>query len=157
VSSLFSFAETCSSAELNPSQSPAALYSKVYQHCLDRPLVAELTIEDPSEAFEDLRDVCDLRMLERLLRPGSSSSLASSLDIRGPPKPKRELEEIRRSLKLAGRQFARLYEMLLMFGLREGDSEAAKKLRLFVKERLYRFNYVSGLQGTLSWWLSGFC
>lgn len=46
----------------------AALYYATYAHVASRPLVAELTIEDPAEAFEDLRDVCDLRMLERAVR-----------------------------------------------------------------------------------------
>lgn len=41
----------------------AALYRAIYQLALSRPKVAELTVEDPAEAFEDLRDRCDLRML----------------------------------------------------------------------------------------------
>lgn len=41
----------------------AKLYSCLYQHCLSRPEVAELTVEDPAEAFEDLRDRNDLRYL----------------------------------------------------------------------------------------------
>lgn len=41
----------------------ASLYTALYQHVLSRPEIAELTIEDPSEAFEELRDKADLRML----------------------------------------------------------------------------------------------
>lgn len=40
-----------------------ALYNAIYQHTIGRDNIAELTVEDPSEAFEDLRDKCDLRML----------------------------------------------------------------------------------------------
>ena len=42
---------------------PAKLYSTLYQHVLTRPEVAELTVEDPAEAFEDLRDRNDLLYL----------------------------------------------------------------------------------------------
>jgi hypothetical protein len=41
----------------------AMLYSTLYSHVLARPEVAELTVEDPAEAFEDLRDRNDLRHL----------------------------------------------------------------------------------------------
>ena len=41
----------------------AALYNAIYNHVVSRPDVAELTVEDPAEAFEDLRDRNDLRML----------------------------------------------------------------------------------------------
>lgn len=41
----------------------AKLYSTLYQHVLGRSEVAELTVEDPAEAFEDLRDVNDLKFL----------------------------------------------------------------------------------------------
>ena len=41
----------------------AELYKAIYQYVLSRPGVAELTVEDPAEAFEDLRDRNDLKML----------------------------------------------------------------------------------------------
>lgn len=43
--------------------SPAELYNAIYAHVLSRPDIAELTVEDPAEAFEDLRDRNDLKML----------------------------------------------------------------------------------------------
>jgi hypothetical protein len=49
----------------------AELYNALYQLVLSRPDVAELTVEDPAEAFEDLRDRNDLKMLlghERFMR-----------------------------------------------------------------------------------------
>lgn len=42
---------------------PAELYNAIYAHVLSRPDIAELTVEDPAEAFEDLRDRNDLKML----------------------------------------------------------------------------------------------
>ncbi|KAI0933501.1 hypothetical protein AcV5_005629 [Taiwanofungus camphoratus] len=41
----------------------SALYAAVYQHVLGAGHIAELTVEDPAEAFEDLRDRNDLKML----------------------------------------------------------------------------------------------
>ena len=41
----------------------AALYNVIYQYVLTQPAVVELTVDDPAEAFEDLRDSNDLAML----------------------------------------------------------------------------------------------
>jgi len=41
------------------------------------------------------------------------------------------------------RQFHRLVEMLIQLHLNPADARGAKAYRLQVKERLYRFNYVS--------------
>ena len=41
------------------------------------------------------------------------------------------------------RQFHRLIEMLIQLHLNPADARAIKAYRLQVKERLYRFNYVS--------------
>ena len=52
---------------------PAELYKAIYQFVLKTPTIAELTVEDPAEAFEDLRDRNDLKMLlnhEEFMREG---------------------------------------------------------------------------------------
>jgi histone acetyltransferase 1 len=41
----------------------AALFNAIYQYVLTQPAMIELTVEDPAEAFEDLRDRNDLAML----------------------------------------------------------------------------------------------
>ena len=41
----------------------AALYQSIHNFVIKSPRYAELTVEDPSEDFEDLRDKADLRML----------------------------------------------------------------------------------------------
>lgn len=41
----------------------ASLYAAIYDFVLKSARYAELTVEDPSEDFEDLRDKVDLRML----------------------------------------------------------------------------------------------
>jgi len=41
----------------------AELYKAIYRYILLQQNIAELTVEDPAEAFEDLRDANDLAML----------------------------------------------------------------------------------------------
>ena len=41
----------------------AELYKAIYQYIVNHENIAELTVEDPAEAFEDLRDKNDLQML----------------------------------------------------------------------------------------------
>lgn len=41
----------------------AELYKAIYQYIVKHESIAELTVEDPAEAFEDLRDKNDLEML----------------------------------------------------------------------------------------------
>ncbi|KAH7890009.1 acyl-CoA N-acyltransferase [Phlebopus sp. FC_14] len=58
------------------------LYTATYNYVLSRPNISELTVEDPAEAFEDLRDRNDLRMLlahEQFMQEGfgGNSVLAS--------------------------------------------------------------------------------
>jgi histone acetyltransferase 1 len=51
----------------------AELYKAIYQYIVGSPHIAELTVEDPAEAFEDLRDKNDLQMLlanERFMEEG---------------------------------------------------------------------------------------
>lgn len=43
----------------------AKLYEGLYRHLRSRREVVEITVEDPSERFDDLRDRCDLALLER--------------------------------------------------------------------------------------------
>ncbi|CAE6404436.1 unnamed protein product [Rhizoctonia solani] len=46
----------------------SALYNAIYQFALGRDQIVELTVEDPSEAFEDLRDRNDMERLLSLER-----------------------------------------------------------------------------------------
>jgi histone acetyltransferase 1 len=57
----------------------AELYKAIYQYILSHPTVGELTVEDPAEAFEDLRDRNDLKMLlsnEIFLEEGFGGTLS---------------------------------------------------------------------------------
>ncbi|KAG7441079.1 histone acetyltransferase type B catalytic subunit [Guyanagaster necrorhizus] len=140
----------------------SALYSAIYQYILSQGHIAELTVEDPAEAFEDLRDKNDLQMLfahTKFMQEGfggdglshgggrvggvgksgrSGRGGHSEKGKLGPPVDKHWAEKWRRELKIAGRQFHRLIEMLILSRLDPADLRA---YRLQVKERLYRFNF----------------
>ncbi|KAF9654079.1 histone acetyltransferase type B catalytic subunit [Thelephora ganbajun] len=137
----------------------SALYTAIYQRVLSQEHISELTVEDPAEAFEDLRDRNDLKMLLGLkqfmeegfgtngsstgggvgpIRRTKSSSGAGKM---GPPANKAWTEKWRMQLKIAGRQFHRLVEMLQLLNLDPLDAKGFKAFRIQVKERLYRFNY----------------
>lgn len=109
---------------------------------LDRTEVAELTVEDPAEAFEDLRDRNDLRFL---VKEGIEKDPMLYVDIgKGKRGSRVEWEQaIRKKYKIAQRQFDRLLEMLLFRQLDKRNPDKVKAYRLHVKARLYRFNYVS--------------
>ena len=146
------------------------------------PTIAELTVEDPAEAFEDLRDKNDLQMLlsneqfleegfgpsaladTRTRKSGRGESAAPESEVQpspclGPPVNKPWMEKWRRDLKIASvsmtlcraglstdrkqRQFHRLIEMLILSRLDPANGKSLRSYRLQVKERLYRFNFVS--------------
>ncbi|KAJ7184360.1 acyl-CoA N-acyltransferase [Mycena filopes] len=135
------------------------LYTAIYQYVLSQPHIAELTVEDPAEAFEDLRDKNDLLMLlshQRFMEEGFGGESVSHGGGRaggvgkggrsgrgkmGPPADKPWVEKWRKDLKIAGRQFHRLVEMLILLRLDPTDGRAMRAYRLQVKERLYRFNF----------------
>ncbi|KJA15956.1 hypothetical protein HYPSUDRAFT_47916 [Hypholoma sublateritium FD-334 SS-4] len=141
------------------------LYKAIYQYIIKSPHIAELTVEDPAEAFEDLRDKNDLLMLlaheqfmEEAFGPqevrGAGGIGRARKTVRGeggdqeapkgqlvPPANKPWIEKWRKDLKIAGRQFQRLVEMLILLHLDPSDKASMKAYRLQVKERLYRFNF----------------
>ncbi|KAJ3552859.1 hypothetical protein NM688_g3931 [Phlebia brevispora] len=137
----------------------AALYDAIYAYICSRPDIVELTVEDPAEAFEDLRDRCDLTMLlnhetfmreafgeeaegHSVGRPNKGKEKAKEKRGKmGPPFDKAWLEKWRKELKIASRQFHRLAEMLQWRRLNKQDARQMKDFRLQVKERLYRFNF----------------
>ncbi|EGO21779.1 hypothetical protein SERLADRAFT_451781 [Serpula lacrymans var. lacrymans S7.9] len=146
------------------------LYTSIYNYVVASPNIAELTVEDPAEAFEDLRDRNDLKLLlghARFMEEGFGPGIVSHGGGRvekkktkaratpmgapsgpvkrkgkmGPPADKPWVEGWRKDLKIAGRQFYRLVEMLILLHLDPADIRAARAYRLQVKERLYRFNF----------------
>jgi histone acetyltransferase 1 len=100
------------------------LYQAIYSEVMNDPTVLELTVEDPSEEFDKLRDINDFKILrpdfekagikintESLMRAerGRIKRVPTSILL-----PTTTLKEIRKNRKIAARQFARQVEMFLL-------------------------------------------
>jgi histone acetyltransferase 1 len=141
------------------------LYSTIYQKYLYHAETTELTVEDPSEAFDDLRDLADLTFL-RKTPDFEQLKLNTSVIIPKKGAAPRNIvdpevsEKVRRRYKIAPRQFYRVLEMNLMSRLPQtvqpgisvddvgsgkkavpaADDHQYKLWQLLVKQRLYRHN-----------------
>ncbi|KAI9742556.1 MAG: histone acetyltransferase 1 [Claussenomyces sp. TS43310] len=147
------------------------LYETIFKHYLEAPETTEITVEDPNEAFDDLRDLNDLSLLrgtpeftslrintDTSLRPKGVVPTAQIVD-------QLAVESLRQKMKIAPRQFARLVEMQLLSLIptwirqsllleEKRGTSAELKLKeheyhlwqLFVKQRLYRHNKQSLIQ-----------
>lgn len=140
----------------------AQLYRSIFAHYLKSEQTVELTVEDPNEAFDDMRDLADLNYLRTVPEFGkvaintaislpSDKSSAVPRDIVDP----KLLEDLRRKTKIAPRQFARLIEMHTMSQLptsvkpsfvdnkttpTKADQHQYHLWQLFAKQRIYRQN-----------------
>lgn len=88
--------------------------------------IIEITVEDPNESFDDLRDRCDL---ERIINERLLSDCPNDL-----PLKQGWLDRKRLELKLEQRQFMRIVEMYLLFS-------KSSNYRLQLKSRIYEKNY----------------
>lgn len=141
----------------------AKLYQTIFAHYHKHPQTQEFTVEDPNEAFDDLRDVCDMQFLRNNVPAFKDLRIDTSVAIpKSGPLPKfivggEKLEDIRRETKIAHRQFYRLLELHLMSQLPESvrpamiipddiaspsaaDKHQERLWQLLAKERLYRHN-----------------
>jgi histone acetyltransferase 1 len=111
----------------------AELYNEVVKLALQRDSVSELTIEDPSEVFDKLRDTNDLK---RMLSPADGFLLRAKEYAKGgalrAPINKRFSEDERKRHKVAKRQWDRLVEMCQLMMLDEDNVEDIRKYRLQV-------------------------
>ncbi|CAO1626685.1 unnamed protein product [Sympodiomycopsis kandeliae] len=114
------------------------LYNQVYTQVLSDASVSELTIEDPNEAFDRLRDTADLKQL--LLSGGIIDQMKGEAEGLNAPVEKMRSERWRSKAKIAKRQWSRLIEMIQLLELDPADKQAVKAYRLQVKARIYRFN-----------------
>ncbi|KIV90214.1 hypothetical protein PV10_07543 [Exophiala mesophila] len=102
----------------------SALYQAIYSEVMADPTIFELTVEDPSEEFDKLRDMNDFDVLESQFRDADIKIKSTPLSNaeRGRVKrvptgsllPLTKLQEIRAKNKIASRQFARMVEMFLL-------------------------------------------
>ncbi|KAH3902955.1 related to Histone acetyltransferase type B catalytic subunit [Saccharomycodes ludwigii] len=108
------------------------LYTSLMNYWLTLANVKEITVEDPNEDFDYLRDVNDLKLLLKLGiqdqiefdKKTASNSIISQ----------KWIDKIKPTLKLESRQLIRLLEMLLLY-------KNAPQFRLQVKKRLFEKNY----------------
>ncbi|KND02790.1 histone acetyltransferase catalytic subunit HAT1 [Spizellomyces punctatus DAOM BR117] len=106
------------------------LYKVLYNDFFQRSDVAEMTVEDPNEAFQDLRDKCDLSWL---IEQDAFAGLQ-------PPVPGPTVKELATRFKLSKRQLERCMEMALLRNLKLKDKKAYQAYRMQVKRRIFRQN-----------------
>lgn len=142
------------------------LYNAMYKHLSGPANVCEFTIEDPNEAFDDLRDMCDLIMLRKDVpefaklrintnvptnRLALDAHVPTDIIVDGAAR-----QRILKQTKLNERQFSRLVEMYTLSfipGLNRSRTRITRKekssnehdktyyfWRLYAKQRLYVFN-----------------
>lgn len=107
------------------------LYNCIYNSWKNDTSVTELTVEDPNESFDDLRDLNDLNML---YKSGFFTSLADNIGNEIIQSFK-WLEEKREEFKLEKRQFERCVEMILL------HLQKQEAYNFVLKQRLYQKNF----------------
>lgn len=139
------------------------LYNIIFQDYFNQPQTVEITVEDPNEAFDDMRDVGDLLFLRKqpefnalridtsIVIPGREGVAPNNVVDRA------AAEAARQKFKIAPRQFSRVLEMQLMSKLPDSvrpgmDTERTtprptkeekheyRLWQLLVKQRVYRHN-----------------
>lgn len=139
------------------------LYNTMYSHLIAPDNVIELTVEDPNEEFDDMRDACDLVHLRESNDDFASLAINPDVDpvkMRSTaPIPVNDIvdgaakQRIKSVSKIMPRQFARLIEMQTYSKIppshrrvsritrKEKSSNAMDRAyyfwRLYVKQRLY--------------------
>lgn len=108
-------------------------YDAIVFHYISDPTIMEITVEDPSDAFEDLRDIRDLSRL-RCDPTFVEMSLENVVAGRAP------LNDLRRKNKMPQRQFLRCMELELLAILDKKQKRTYQIYKLLVKRRIYRQN-----------------
>ncbi|KAJ3478279.1 hypothetical protein NLG97_g8622 [Lecanicillium saksenae] len=138
------------------------LYKSIFEHYHKHSQTHEFTIENPNEAFDELRDTCDLKFLRTVpefaaLRLNPAVKVGKKGLIPQLIKGGENLEAVRAKTKIAPRQFARVLEMHVMSQLPDSvrpridpdekvpsktaaDRHLERLWQLLVKQRLYRHN-----------------
>lgn len=134
------------------------LYQAIYNEAIADPTIPELTVEDPSEEFDRLRDACDWKVLEPQLRSAtvqiSPPAPGTTKRFRKVPTstllPVDKLKQIRIGNKIASRQFARQIELFLLslvpFSHRATGGASLTKLKI------QKHNSKDADDRTYYWW-----
>ena len=145
----------------------ARFYDAIFDYYLEAPQTVEITVEDPNEAFDDLRDLNDLIRIRKLLAdtPDRIKINTSTKIPRKGVVPTGKIvdlaviDKMRTELKIAPRQMSRLVEMYLLAKISpsvrltlhdipklkktselEGEKHKYHLWQLLVKQRLYKHN-----------------
>ncbi|KAI3648911.1 hypothetical protein MP228_006765 [Amoeboaphelidium protococcarum] len=115
-----------------------AMYKYLYKRFLEDDHAKDITVEDPTEAFSDLRTICDLNTLKNAL---GNTSLDSRYVIPSPA----EIEELRIKLKFSPQHMQVLMEIHLLRHLLQYQSvddilQNSSQFRTWVKKRIYSKN-----------------
>ncbi|PYI26139.1 histone acetyltransferase type B catalytic subunit [Aspergillus indologenus CBS 114.80] len=123
------------------------LYTTIHSACISDPTISELTVEDPNEAFDALRDTADYHILrpefqkhELNINPDPYGVPAKKPRPRRVPTsaliPTKLLSEIRSSLKIDSTQFAHILEMYLLgqIPLKKRLAGGSNMARLLIKK-----------------------
>lgn len=117
----------------------ARLYDTVFEDLVKKPFIFEIPVEDPSEAFDAMRDYSDIVYL-RKLPSFQSLSVASNI----PPESLRkdspiprnqilgngiDLEKLRHETKIVSRQFYRMVELHLLSTIPHANRNRARITR----------------------------
>ncbi|QEU61620.1 Hat1 [Kluyveromyces lactis] len=102
------------------------LYQAIVKQWMNDLSVVEITVEDPNESFDDLRDRCDF---ERVINKNSLADCPNELPINIDWITKKQAQ-----LKLEKRQFMRILEMFLLY-------QKSPNYRLQLKKRIYEKNF----------------
>ncbi|KAF2026925.1 histone acetyltransferase type B [Setomelanomma holmii] len=117
----------------------AKLYDTIFEDLVKKPFIFEIPVEDPSEAFDAMRDYSDIVYL-RTLPAFQSLSLASNLPAeslrKDSPIPRNQilgngvdLEKLRRETKIVYRQFYRMVELHLLSTIPSSNRSRARITR----------------------------
>lgn len=120
-------------------------YDIIFKNARADPQVQEISIEDPSAAFEDLRDRRDLMYLEgdnvfKGIKAPVSKQWVEETRKRHKMPP---VSRVHSSKLIIKRQFRRVLEMSLLRDINpHEESDEYRNWRLQVKQRLYNHNIV---------------
>ena len=108
---------------------------KLYEFLMDRfrrdESIVDVTVEDPNDMFQDMRDKSDCRLL---LKDQQIQNLKPKLVT------KSFLMEYNQKYKLCMKQLVRVIEICILKNINMWDARCIKEYRLWVKSRIYKKN-----------------
>ena len=108
---------------------------RLYEFLMDRfrrdESIVDVTVEDPNDLFQDMRDKSDCRLL---LQDNRVQNLKPAMVT------KSWLQEYSNKYKLCMKQLVRVAEICILKNIKMWDARCVKEYRLWVKKRIYNKN-----------------